>query len=1069
MFCKYTMLISLLFLSCESRSFQQNNYNYYEDPLVTGINRLPMRATSISYASEKDAIVADRKASSQYLSLNGDWKFSWAPIPEKAPKAFYDTNYDDTNWDTIPVPSNWELHGYGIAIYTNIRYPFSPVNPPFVPKDDNPTGSYRTTFKIPNDWKDMQITLQLGGVSSAFYIWINGQKVGYGQDSMLPSEFDISPYLQEGENLLAVQVYRWSDGVYLEDQDHWRLSGIFRDVFITASPKIQLYDFFVKTDLDKNYRDAQLQIRAKIKRYSNENIDNWQLEAQLFDALGNKVLEKPISIYIKDIIHEYYNQRGKPKFAMLEATIQNPEKWSAEQPNLYTLVFYIKDDKGKVKEYRSTKIGFREIEIKDGELFINGVSTLMYGVNRHDHDPITGKVVTEELMLKDIKTMKQFNINAVRTSHYPNDSRWYELCDEYGIYVMNEANLETHQLGGYLSNRSEWAGAHLERATRMVERDKNHPSIIFWSLGNESGSGPNHQAMSGWIKNYDDTRYVHYEGAQTLNYDGKKFLNDPDYVDMMSRMYMPIEPMVEMANLKNDPRAVIWCEYAHSMGNSTGNLFKFWDAIRANKRMIGGYIWDWVDQGLLQKKDDGTTYYAYGGDMGDTKINDKNFCLNGIVNPDRTPQPALWEVKKVFQPIDFNEVDLTNGKVKIINHHQFTNLDIFEAVWILQEDGMTIQQGTLDAIYSIPEASKIITIPFEKPDPKPGSEYFLKISFRLKKDTQWALKGHEIAWEQFKLPFQKMLPSYSPKSSPSITLSEEGTNVIFSSNDFSVIFNKQTGELVAHTFKNIPLITGNLTPQFWRPATDNDRGGGSIQRSGIWKKAGENKTLTSFKFNKKESGAFEVKTSYLVANDNASINLDYTIFGDGMILVNNRFYIQDNSNLPYLPKYGMQMQVSKSLNSLQWLGRGPHENYTDRKLGAAVGLYQQTVIEDYHHYIRPQESSNKTDVRWCLISNKNGTGLYISGVSSNLSVSAWPYTTEDINNASHTYDLKTRDFITLNIDHIQMGVGGDDSWSKNALPHKEFRVPTQNYEYSYILKPVDSIDVSRRFKLPDNN
>ncbi len=1067
MLLRHIIFISLVFLSCESNSFQQKDYKHYEDPLVTAINRLPMRATSISYESEKTAITANRKASKRHKSLNGNWKFSWAPVPEEAPKGFHTKNYDDINWKTIPVPSNWELQGYGTAIYTNVRYPFTPVNPPYVPNDDNPTGSYRTTFEVPENWKDMQITLQFGGINSAFYVWINGEKIGYGQDSMLPSEFDITSYLKPGKNLLAVQVYRWSDGVYLEDQDHWRLSGIFRDVFITASPKIQLYDFFVKTDLNENYQDAQLQIRPKIKIYDNQAIDDWTLEAQLFDNKGNAILTDPLSKKLPEIVYEYYNQRGKPKFAMLETTIKNPKKWNAEQPNLYTLVFYLKDHKGDVQEYRSTKIGFREVEIKDGELFVNGVSTLMFGVNRHDHDPLHGKVINEELMLKDIKTMKQFNINAVRTSHYPNDPRWYELCDQYGIYVMDEANLETHQLGGYLSNQTEWGPAHLERATRMVERDKNHPSIIFWSLGNESGSGPNHQAMSGWIKNYDNTRYVHYEGAQTLNHEGKEFLKDPDYVDMMSRMYMPIEPMIKMANLEDDPRAVIWCEYAHSMGNSTGNLFKFWDAIRANKRMIGGYIWDWVDQGLLQHTEDGTPYYAYGGDMGDIKINDKNFCLNGIVNPDRSPQPALWEAKKVFQPIGFKEVDLFKKKIEIKNRHQFINLKEFTATWELQEDGVTIQQETLSDIDLAPGNSKTITIPYKNTTPKPGAEYFLKIGFKLKNDTQWASEGHEIAWEQFKLPIQKPLPSYKTASPSVITFNDAKNKLTFSSEDFIIDFNKQTGELTSYNYKGTPLIVGGLTPYFWRPTTDNDRGGGrTLKKLAIWRNAGKDKAVKSFKFNKNNDKEYEVNVSYLVADSRATIDVTYTIFGDGMIYIQNQFTPNKNAELPMLPKYGMQVQISKSLDNFEWLGRGPHENYNDRNLGAAIGLYNQSVTEEYESYIRPQESGNKTEVRWCSLSDKNGNGIHIAGVKNFLSVSAWPHTTEDIENALHTYDLKQRDFITLNIDHAQMGVGGDDSWSKNALPHEEFRIPAKNYFYSYIIKPIDTIEISKRLSLP---
>ncbi|AWX43714.1 Beta-galactosidase [Flagellimonas maritima] len=1062
--------IGIFFLTCPTFGFQQPQNNHYEDPTITSINRLPSRATSISYESEGAALEAIRKESKRYKSLNGNWKFSWAPIPEEAPNNFFKEDYTDADWNEIPVPSNWELHGYGTAIYTNVRYPFVPVNPPLVPDDDNPTGSYRTTFEVPEDWKNMQITLQFGGVSSAFHVWVNGNHIGYGQDSMLPSEYDITPYLKEGENLLAVQVYRWSDGVYLEDQDHWRLSGIQRDVFITASPKVQLYDFFVKTDLDETYRDATLQIRPKIKIHNNQDIEGWQLEAQLFDDEANPVLSQNLTKSLKEITREYYNQRGKPKFGLFEVEIPNPKKWSSERPNLYTLVFYLKDREGSIKEYRSTKIGFREVELKDGELFVNGVSVLLYGVNRHDHDTVNGKVIDEDLMLKDILTMKRFNINAVRTSHYPNDPRWYELCDEYGIYVMDEANLETHQLGGFLSNQSEWGSAFLERATRMVERDKNHPSIIFWSLGNESGSGPNHQAMAGWIKNYDNTRFVHYEGAQTLNHAGKEFLKDPDYVDMMSRMYMPIDPMVEMANLQEDHRAVIWCEYAHSMGNSTGNLFKFWDAIRANKRMIGGYIWDWVDQGLLQKTKDGTPYYAYGGDMGDTKINDKNFCLNGIVNPDRTPQPALWECKKIFQPIEVTDINIGEGIIQIHNHHNFTNLNAFELIWEVQEDGVTIQSGKVDDLNIKPKNTREIKLPISKPEPKANVEYFLKVSFTLKGAAPWASKGHEVAWEQFKLPYEIELQNRAIEKTTTLHVNETDTNITLSTDAFSVSLNQNTGELVSYTYKGSVLIIGGMIPHFWRPTTDNDRGGGRTpEKLSIWKKASEARELISFRTKKIDDRHYSISISYQIAASKMKLDLEYNIFSDGTISIENSCKVKKDANLPMLPKYGMQVQVTKDLDRFQWYGKGPHENYNDRNLGAAVGHYSKSVSKDYESYIRPQESGNKTDVRWFTLSNNKGKGLYIGGIETNLSVSAWPYSTKNIDEALHTYDLKPEDYITLNIDLMQMGVGGDDSWSMNALPHEEFRVPAKDYSYRYFIQPIEDDSIKSRVSPPNDS
>lgn len=1042
-----------------------NQIRPWENPQVSGINRLPAKATSVSYSTLAAAKKAERTNSSRYKSLNGNWKFSWAPTPEKSVKDFYKEDFNDNKWKTIPVPANWELHGYGTAIYTNTIYPFTPVEPPFTPLNDNPTGSYRTSFEVSKEWKDMQITLNFGGVSSAYYIWINGKMVGYSEDSCLTTHFDITPFLQEGKNNLSVKVYRWSDGVYLEDQDHWRLSGIHRDVYLTAAPKVQLYDFFVKTDLDENYEDATLQIRPKIKVFDNASLNGYVLEAQLFDDLENEVLAKPLSIKAKAIYNEKYGQRDKPDFALLKSHIKNPKKWSAEHPNLYTLVFSLKNKEGKLVETKSTKIGFREVEFKEGELFVNGESVLIYGVNRHDHSATKGKVISKELMLKDILLMKKFNINAVRTSHYPNSEMWYDLCNEYGIYLMDEANLETHGLGGKLSNDSSWSSAFLERAVRMVERDKNHPSIIFWSLGNESGSGFNHATMAEWIRYYDDTRYVHYEGAQITHnkkYIEDKLIKDAPYVDMISRMYSPIDYMVRMANFEEETRPVIWCEYAHSMGNSTGNLFEFWDAIRDNKRMIGGYIWDWVDQGLLQKTPDGEEYYAFGGDMGDTKINSSNFCLNGIVDPVREVKPALWECKKIFQPIKITAKDLSNGEVEILNRHDFTNLNEFDLFWELQEDGKTIKSGNLPSIDLAPNEIASLKIPFKKPRIKKGAEYFLRVAFKLKKENKWASKGHTIAWQQLKLPFSKELPKVNTNKLSKLIVSETQKSTLIKGTNFTITFDNNSGKLISFKQKEEELIHGPLIPNFWRPITDNDRSGAKTQKNlKIWKTASSRNQSASISVDKVEDNIIKVNTTYNIKNIEASVNIDYTIYGDGTILVENNLQLVNQSNLPILPKYGMQLEIPKQYDNFTYLGKGPHENYSDRNMSTDVGLYTESVAKDYYMYIRPQESSNKTEVRWFSLTNKKGNGLNITGVSSNLSVSAWPYTTEKIEKALHTFDLKKEAFITLNIDYKQMGVGGDDSWSEDALPHEQFRLSAKNYNYSFILKPVSKNSKSR--------
>lgn len=1051
---KITLFPLFFLLTVFSFAFQGTptfsmEFTPWEDPQVYGLNRMPARATSASYTSEADALLGDHMKTERYQSLNGNWKFSWASVPEKAPENFQRPDFDDSSWEEIPVPANWELHGYGTAIYTNITYPFVPVQPPLVPNDDNPTGSYRTTFTVPDNWDDMQITLTFGGVSSAYYVWLNGKLVGYSEDSRLPTHFDITNYLQPGENVLATQVYRWSDGVYLEDQDHWRLSGIHRDVYISAAPKVQLYDFFVQTDLDDNYEDATLKIRPKIAVFDGATPEGYTVEAMLFDDAGEQVLAEPLSISANAVYNERYGQRDKPPFAMMEAEISNPKKWSAEKPNLYTLVFYLKNEAGQLAEARSVKIGFREVEFRDGELFVNGESVLLYGVNRHDHHPVTGKVVTEENMLEDILVMKRFNINAVRTSHYPNNEKWYELCDEYGLYVMDEANIETHGIGGKLSNDASWSGAFLARAVRMVERDKNHSSIIFWSLGNESGSGFNHATMANWMRKYDPTRTVHYEGAQTMGRKDGKLQKDPDYVDMISRMYNSIDYMVEMANLEGENRPVVWCEYAHSMGNSTGNLFEFWDAIRANKRLIGGYIWDWVDQGLLQKTDSGESYYAYGGDMGDTAINDKNFCMNGIVDPARNPKPALWEVKKIYQPFVITGKDLNRGEIELTNWYDFTNLNEFNIFWQLQEDGRVLQQGQLDPVDLSAGKSTTVRVPFTSPKPVAGANYYLQLSIQLKSDQSWARAGHEIASEQLILPFSEAAPLV--KSSKIKALKINGNTI--EGRDFSVSFDEKTGTLQSIKQAGKEFLTEGLIPHFWRPSTDNDRGGGRTLRTlGVWREASNKRHVTSYNIEQVSQKEVAVTTVQGLPDVNSKVKVTYRIFGSGDILVENTFEAGDE--LPMLPKYGMQMQIPSSYDQLTWLGRGPHENYADRQMSAYVGKYTESVSEDYYMYLLPQESSNKTDVEWFTLTDARGDGLYIGSVSAPLSISAWPYTTEDIEAAQHPYDLKKRDFITVNIDHKQMGVGGDDSWSLQALPHEAFRVPAQNYSYSFLIKPI---------------
>ncbi|MGB3464627.1 MAG: glycoside hydrolase family 2 TIM barrel-domain containing protein, partial [Cyclobacteriaceae bacterium] len=937
-------------------------------------------------------------------------------------------------------------------IYTNVQYPFRPVNPPFPPENDNAAGAYVRTFDIPKNWDDYQITLHFGGVSSAMYVWLNGQFVGYSEDSRLHAEIDVTDYLMEKNNKLAVKVIRWSDGTYLEDQDHWRLSGIHREVYIAASPKVQVFDFVVQTELDENYEDALLQIRPEIKVFSGADYDKWTLTAQLFDDQEQPVLNQPLTKPVKEIVEEKFPPRGNVRFSLMETNVENPRKWSAEFPNLYTLVFSLNNEKGVLVETRSVKIGFREIEIKNGELLVNGKSIKLYGVNRHDHHRYRGKAVTKESMLKDVLLMKQFNFNAVRTSHYPNRPEFYDLCDEFGLYVMDEANIETHGIGSVLSNNPEWVTPHVERGVRMVERDKNHPSVIMWSLGNEAGHGPNHAAMAGWMKAADPTRPIHYEGAQAIHGygDNRTTLPDPSWVDVRSRMYNSIESMVEMANQEADGRPVVWCEYAHSMGNSTGNLFEFWDAIHENKRLIGGFIWDWMDQALVKKDPDGRERLVYGGDYGE-RYHDGNFNLNGIINADQTPKPATWEAKKVFQPVVMKQHEWRSGKYIISNRHHFASLDRYEASYEILEDGITIKKGSLVLPEVEPGSSAILNFEIPDIDFKGGKEYFITFLFALKETKKWAQKDHMVAWEQFLIPNPKGNKAEATSTSPPIKVSESDRQLRISAGDYSIEFNKQSGWISSMKVGEEELLLSPVKPNFWRPLTDNDERGSRVQdRQKEWKTALENAELSTFSMVKNESQVI-VKTLHWLPSVSSNYQSTYSIDGNE-VSVDVEF--TPAASNPEIPRIGWQFKVDGQFDKWNWYGRGPHENYSDRKMGAAFGLYQVSVKDDFFHYIQPQESNNRTDIRWMTLTNSNGRGLKFIGQPS-FSGSAWPYTMEDIEKAKHIFELPDRDAITVNIDYRQMGVGGDDSWTIWARPHEPYRIKPERVRYQFTIKFLD--------------
>ncbi|MCU0914783.1 MAG: DUF4981 domain-containing protein [Planctomycetes bacterium] len=1017
--------------------------NDWENPEVVGRNKEPGHCTLMPYPDVETAVACEREASPFFQSLNGQWKFHCVRKPEDRPQDFYQPDFDVSKWAEIPVPSNWELHGYDKAIYLNIRYPH-PTNPPYIAHDYNPVGSYRREFTLPRSWDGRQVFLHFDGVQSAFYVWINGQMVGYSEDSMTPAQFNITSYLQKGRNTIAVEVYRWCDGSYLEDQDFFRLSGIQRTVYLFSTPAVHIRDFAVRATLDNQYQDGVLAIRPKLATYEDKReLKGWTVRAQLYDSDRKPVLAQSLSIRAGQILGERYPQRDNVQFALMETTVPNVKKWSDETPNLYTLVLTLHDGTDKIVEAESCRVGFRKIEIKDGQFFVNGRSIRFFGVNRHEHDPDFGRAVPVSRMIEDIKLMKSNNINAVRTAHYPNDPRWYDLCDQYGIYLMDEANLETHGVGGLLSNLPAWHTAFMERAIRMVERDKNHASVVWWSLGNESGCGPNHAAMAAWIHDYDPTRPVHYEGAAGSP-------RDWPYVDVISRMYERIPGIIRLAT-NDDTRPMVLCEYAHAMGNSVGNLREYWEAIRSHQRLIGAFVWDWVDQGIRKKSPDGKTFFwGYGGDFGDVP-NDDNFCCNGLVQPDRKPNPSLREVKKVYQRIHVTPVDLPAGTFTVENEYDFRSLDFVAGSWELACDGAVIQEGKLARLSLAPKEKQRLEIPLRKPELKAGSECWLKVSFALAEDALWAPRGHVVAWDQFPVPFE------TPKAAvlaldqmPPVKVREEANAWIAAGDGFTVTVGKGSGAIESLVFKKAELVQSPLIPHFWRAPIDNDDGNGMVKRLGAWRKAGAERKVQSVTAEQAAPQLVRITAeATLPVGEDTKHRIVYHVYGSGDIIVDVSMQ-PAGQRVPELPRFGMQMAIPDRYSNLTYLGRGPYENYWDRHTGSAVGLYSGSVAEMTHVYTRPQENGNRTDVRWLTLTNRRGTGLLAVGMPL-LSVSAWPYSMEDLEKAMHINELPDRDFVTLNLDYRQMGVGGDDSWG--ARPHPEYTLPAQPYSYRFRLKP----------------
>lgn len=1005
----------------------------WQDPSVFEINKMEPRATAIPYPDKKSAIANNPEKNSSYRSLNGEWKFSWYESVYDAPEDFYTLNYNDEKWGHIAVPGNWEVNGYGIPIYVNQPYAFtSDPKPPHIPDSINNTGLYREWIDIPDEWNKKTVILHIGAVKSAAFIYINGTEVGYTQGAKLPSEFDITDYIKPGKNLLAMKVLRWSDGSYLECQDFWRISGIQRDVYLTAHNEIFIKDFHVNPVLDEALSKSTIHLTVETE--TTEKYEDITAVYQLLDEKNATVLEKEIEI-TKDSITS-------------SISFDNPKLWSAEKPNLYRSVITLKK-RNKILESVACNTGFRDVRIENGQLLVNRVPVYLKGVNRHEHDPVTAHYISKESMLVDIQLMKNHNINAVRTCHYPDDPYWYELCDKYGIYLIDEANIESHGMGYHpdrtLGNNPDWEAAHMMRIRRMVERDKNHPSIIIWSLGNEAGDGCNFEKASAWVHERDNTRPVQYERALLR-----------EHTDIYCPMYTSIKYIESWAQT-DDPRPLIMCEYAHSMGNSTGNLQDYWDVIEKYPRLQGGFIWDWVDQGLMKKDESGRSFWAYGGDFGPEDIpSDGNFCMNGLVSPTRTPHPALYEVQKVYQYVDMSWDKKKDNSVLIKNKYHFTDLEDFYLSYKIKGNGIVLFEGEIDNISSLPGEYISVTFPeIKKIAPTPNTKYFLHLKINTKHQNGLLKANTTVASEQLRIPLNT--PPFMPAMPVNaITIKENDTAFILNASEISYYIDKSNGYLEQIVEGGREILASPLQPDFWRAPTDNDFGYGMEKRCAIWKNISRASSLNNINIENKSTRLVTLKATIDHIDSQSEIIITYKLYHDGILAVLLEF-TPCIMGLPILPRFGMSTSLKRGYENLDWFGRGSHENYIDRNSSAYIDLYQSNVNNQFYPYSRPQESGNKSDVDWVSISDMTSYGV-IFAASETLGFSALPYSTSELDcitkyNYRHPKDLIKTGITYLHIDKKQMGVGGDNSWG--AMPHEKYRIEAEKMDFLFFIKPVD--------------
>ena len=1023
-------------------------------PEIVSVNRMPMRASAYAYESRGLAERRQREKSAYFLSLNGDWKFNWVKEPALRPHDFFKRDYDDSGWANFQVPANWELHGFGTPIYINTSYEFTgharkntQLNPPFdIPEHNNPVGSYRKKVLVPKNWDGRQVFIHLGAIKSAFFIWVNGEKVGYSEDSKLEAEFDITQYVKPGENTIALQVYRWSDASYLECQDMWRISGIEREVYLYSRPKLDIRDFKVIAGLDPSYRHGTLDVSVEVNNYKIDKTgfhsvpDTFSVELELVGKDGFRQVvgtnENPNTVL------------GNYKSVLsFKGRVENVQTWSAEVPNLYTLYITLKDKNGKVLEVIPQRVGFRSVEIKDRNFLVNGKRVFLKGVNRHEHHPKNGHVLSREDMLKDMEMMKKLNINAVRQSHYPPDPYWLELCDEYGLYVVDEANIESHgrgyELPYTLGNDRKWLVPHLDRISRMYERDKNYTSIVTWSLGNEAGNGVNFYEGYEWLKKHD-WRPVQYERAEW------------DFnTDLIVPQYPAPSSMIQFAK-GNPDRVMIMSEYAHIMGNGLGNFKEYWDAIRNYPYLQGGFIWEWVDQSIDTVKN-GRRILAYGGDFplegpADPNFSDNNFCVKGVVTAYRQLTPMAVEVKKVLQPVQ--SVLKGQSKLQVKNEYFFRDLSNVLLRWELLEDGKVKKWGTYNLLRTGPGDSSLVQLPLGS-FPEGEKEYHLNVHYVLKQPEPFLSAGHEIAYEQF--PLSSPVPKrILITSGAKLAAVRKGSVLEVTGKRFSLQMDMEKALMGTYRVNGTVVLHQGPVPDFWRAPTDNDIGAGLNKTMRPWRNAyAEGRTIEA-SWKQRPEGTIEVLFKRSILNDDAVCEQNFLIYPDGTISVDNRLRVL-KGNYPLLMRAGTSLEMARQLTGIKWYGRGPWENYWDRKSGSLVGLYSQHLSEQYFPYARPQESGNKTDVRWVQFENKKGAGLRLIVKDSLLNFSALPYSLDDLDPGPdkkqyHSGELKEGDRIYLHVDLQQTGLGGIDSWG--AWPLKEYMIPYRDQRFGFVMKPI---------------